>query len=125
MFTPAPESSRRAASPLKAVPKKRGRKPRASFAPPPADEETSQLLTPKPLVSNEPNQASKATKATITPDPPPANPIISNTEEDTTPVLESQPKPKPKPAAKITQIEVKVEAPIPEPETEPAPILDP
>ena len=121
MFTPAPESSRRAASPSKAVPKKRGRKPRASVAPPPTDEETSQLLTPEPSVSNEPDQASEATEATITPDPPPADPIMSNTEEDTTPVPESRPEPEPE----ITQMEVKVEAPVPEPETEPEPILDP
>ena len=125
MFTLALESSRRVALSLKAVPKKRRRKPRAFFAPPPADEETSQLLTPELLVSNKPNQASKATKATIILDLLLTNPIISNTKEDITPILESQPKPKPKPTTKIIQIEVKVEAPIPEPEIEPTPILDP
>ncbi|CAE7176469.1 hypothetical protein CFE70_005516 [Pyrenophora teres f. teres 0-1] len=124
MFTPAPESSRRAASPSKAVPKKRGRKPRASVAPPPA-EETSQLLTPEPSVSPEPDQAPEATEATITPGSPMADVVMGNTEEETTPVPEPQPEPQPEPAAEITQIETKEETPVPEPETEAEPIPDP
>ncbi|RMZ70545.1 nuclear condensin complex subunit smc4 [Pyrenophora seminiperda CCB06] len=120
LFTPAPESSRRAASPSKAVPKKRGRKPRASVAPPPV-EETSHLLTPEPSASPEPNQASEATEATITPDSPMADTIMGNTEEETTPV----PEPQPEPAAEITQIEAKEEMPVLEPEIEVEPIADP
>ena len=125
MFTSALESSRRVALSLKAIPKKYRRKPCAFFVLPSTNKETSQLLIPKPLVSNKLNQASKATKATITLDPLPANPIISNTKEDITPILESQPKPKPKPTTKIIQIEVKVEASILELEIEPILILDP
>ncbi|KAA8622587.1 Smc Chromosome segregation ATPase [Pyrenophora tritici-repentis] len=130
MFTPAPESSRRAASPSKAVPKKRGRKPRASVAPPPA-EETSQLITPEPSVSPEPDQApeaaevTEATEATITPGSPMEDVVMGNTEEETTPVPEPQPEPQPEPAAEITQIEAKEETPVPEAETEVEPIPNP
>ena len=125
MFTSTLKSSRRVALPLKAIPKKYRRKPYTSFALPSTNKETLQLLIPKPLVSNKLNQASKATKATITLDPLPTNSIISNTKEDTTPILESQPKPKPKPTTKIIQIEVKIEASMLELEIEPILILDP
>ncbi|KAF1837975.1 condensin subunit Cut3 [Decorospora gaudefroyi] len=107
MFTPAPESARQP-SPSKAVPRKRGRKPRASVAAAPA-EETSQLLTPEPSVSPEPDQASDGT---ITPGRPLAEMTNDSIMSEQTPVPE--PEATLEPAAEVTQIEAKEETPVPE-----------
>ena len=126
MPAPAVESSR-AASPSKAMPKKRGRKPRSSVAPVPEPvEETSQLLTPEPSVSPEPEQASEATVVASSPQ---ADADGDTVMEDRTPTPEPQPEPeleaKPEPAAETTQIEPKEETPIPEPDVEARPLEQP
>ncbi len=109
MLTPAPESARRP-SPSKDVPKKRGRKPRASIAAAPV-EEGSQLLTPEPSVSPEPELEQSEALSTLQAD------TTNGSIEEHTPVSE--------PAVEITQIEVKQEAHVPEPKTEPEPIQEP
>ncbi|EUC35284.1 hypothetical protein COCCADRAFT_91121 [Bipolaris zeicola 26-R-13] len=112
-----------ASSPPKAMPKKRGRKPRASVAPVEPVEESSQLLTPDPSVSPEPEQASETT---IAPSSPQADVDGDTIMTDAAPVPEPQPEiepeteleAKPEPVAEVTQIEAKEETPIPEPEVE-------
>ncbi|CAO2656293.1 Nn.00g050960.m01.CDS01 [Neocucurbitaria sp. VM-36] len=117
LFTPAPEGAR-PPSPSKAVPKKRGRKPRASIAANPT-EEGSQLLTPEPSISPEPEPAN-------VPGTPLAD-ITSSTLNEQTPAPELAPQPasEPEPTADITQLPETNEAPIPEPQTEPEPIPEP
>ena len=120
LFTPAPEGPR-PPSPSKTAPKKRGRKPRVSVAAMPA-EEGSQLLTPEPSVSPEPEPSN-------VPGTPLAD-ITSSTVNEQTPAPEPEPEPEPElaprpvPIADITQLEVKEEAIIPEPQTEPEPELE-
>ncbi|USP73151.1 hypothetical protein yc1106_00425 [Curvularia clavata] len=116
----------RASSPSKAMPKKRGRKPRASVAPEPVDE-SSQLLTPEPSASPEP-EPEQTSEATIAPGSPQADVDGDTIMADAAPVpqpqAESEPEPepepeaKPEPVAEITQIEAKEETPIPEPNVE-------
>jgi structural maintenance of chromosome 4 len=135
LFTPAPETTR-PPSPSKAVPKKRGRKPRVSAVVVPLEED-SQLLTPEPSISPEPEPTSEAAidvsgsplddTTSIT-----ANEQVSDTHiaDMTQSTLDdddhtSVPTPAPEPAAEITQIEVKEEAPIPEATTEPASYPEP
>ncbi|KAF1946674.1 condensin subunit Cut3 [Clathrospora elynae] len=110
LFTPAPEGPS-PPSPSKSVPKKRGRKPRVSVAISPPAEESSQLLTPEPSASPEPEAASEAT---VTPGTPLADITNDNTIDERTPV----PEPAPEPVAAITQIEAKEETPVLEPQTE-------
>jgi structural maintenance of chromosome 4 len=142
-LTPATERTTRAASPSKAVPKKRGRKPRASVAAPPA-EDTSHLLTPEPSISPEP-EVEQASEATLTPHSPLAN-STDNTADDTTndtadeatndaasdvtmtdrtPEPAPVPEPTPEPVAEVTQIEAKEETPLPEPKVEVEPLPEP
>ncbi|KAH7095089.1 condensin subunit Cut3 [Paraphoma chrysanthemicola] len=125
VFTPAPEKTR-AASPIKAEPKKRGRKPRASVVAAPV-EEGSQLLTPEPSISPEPepepepvSEVTDATDATEVPGTPLAD-ITQSTLNEQTPVAT----PAPEPAAEVTQIEVKEETPVPEAVIEPEQISEP
>jgi len=126
LFTPAPET-KRPQSPSKTVPKKRGRKPRASAVVVPVEQD-SQLLTPEPSISPEPEPASEVTDVPGTPlagittstvnEEAPGTPIADITQstlDDQTPV----PTPAPEPAAEITQIEVKEDTPVPEATTEP------
>lgn len=132
LFTPAPETAR-PASPSKAVPKKRGRKPRASAVVVPVEED-SQLLTPEPSLSPEPEPVSEAADAA---DSTLADTTSGTVEEESpaTPIADNRrgalaeqsplPTPAPEPAAEVTQIEVKEEAPIPEAATEPAPVSQP
>jgi structural maintenance of chromosome 4 len=126
LFTPAPEGAR-PPSPSKIAPKKRGRKPRASVAAAPVDED-SQLLTPEPSVTPEPEptvvaEPEQDTEMTDAPGTP-----LAEATEDTldvqTPVAKQEPEFAPKPQAEITQIESKEETPIPEAETEPAPAVE-
>lgn len=130
LFTPAPETTR-PPSPSKAVPKKRGRKPRASAVVVPVEED-SQLLTPEPSISPEPEPSSEAavdvsgtplddtTSITVNeqnPDTPIADITQTTLDDDEhTPV----PTPAPESAAEVTQCEVKAEAPILEATAEPA-----
>lgn len=130
LFTPATERSTRPPSPSKTVPKKRGRKPRASLVTP-SIEEDSQLLTPEPSISPEPEAASEVT---ITPGTPLSD-ITSSTLNEQTPVPEPKPEseqvaesmeiedrdptPVPEPVAEVTEIQDREQTPVPEPKTEP------
>ncbi|KAH7345973.1 RecF/RecN/SMC N terminal domain-containing protein, partial [Pyrenochaeta sp. MPI-SDFR-AT-0127] len=119
LFTPAPESAR-PPSPSKTVPKKRGRKPRASLAIA-TPEEGSQLLTPEPSISPEPEP--ELLKAPGTP----LADITSNTVNEQTPAPKITPEVTPQPVAEISHIGVKEETPTPESQTElePPPELQP
>ncbi|KAI4634722.1 hypothetical protein J4E83_002042 [Alternaria metachromatica] len=144
-LTPATERTTRAASPSKAVPKKRGRKPRASVAAPPA-EDTSHLLTPEPSISPEP-EVEQPSEATVTPSSPLAD-STNDTADDATndmvddptsdaasdvtmtdrtpePAPAPVPEPVPEPVAEVTQIEAKDESPVPEPKVEVEPLSEP
>jgi structural maintenance of chromosome 4 len=127
LFTPGSESAR-PASPSKAVPKKRGRKPRASLATPPA-KDSSQLPTPEPSVTPEHTSATivesateieEATEITDVSETPRAD-----TTESTLHAHTPQPEPTPEPVAEVTQIEIEEEAPVPEAATEPASAPEP
>lgn len=112
LFTPAPESAR-PPSPSKTVAKKRGRKPRASLAAAAVDE-GSQLLTPEPSISPEPEHVNA-------PGTPLAD-ITNSTVNEQMPAFEPTPEVVPDPAAEIIQPEVKEEAAALEPPTELEPV---
>jgi structural maintenance of chromosome 4 len=121
-FTPAPESAR-APSPSKVVPKKRGRKPRASVAVAPVEED-SQLLTPEPSISPEPEHAAEVSEAPGTPLADITNSTLNEQTIVPEPELETAMEidPAPEPLAQVTQIEAKEETPIPEAKTEIEPV---
>jgi structural maintenance of chromosome 4 len=115
LFTPAREGAR-PPSPSKTVPKKRGRKPRASVVTAPVEED-SQLLTPEPSLSPEPEPMSEITDV---PDTPLAD-TTDSTMNDQTPV----PSPTLEPHAEVTEVVIKEEQTVPEADTDPEPIPEP
>jgi structural maintenance of chromosome 4 len=137
LFTPAAEGAR-PPSPSKAVPKKRGRKPRASVVAAPVNED-SQLLTPEPSVTPEPEPTEVAEADTTTESEPtevaepdtttditetPGTPIADVTEstlDAQTPRAEPklEPEPASEPLAKVARVEEKEETPVPKAEPEP------
>jgi structural maintenance of chromosome 4 len=124
LFTPAPEGAR-PPSPSKSVPKKRGRKPRASIVAAPVEED-SQLLTPEPSVTPEPEPATipaseleLATEITEAPSTPRTE-ATDSTLDLQTPGSE----PTPEPLAQVTQSVIKEELQPHETEMEPETIVD-
>ncbi|KAF1920585.1 RecF/RecN/SMC [Ampelomyces quisqualis] len=121
LFTPAQEVAR-LPSLAKSVPKKRGRKPRASVAA--SDVEvSSQLPTPQPSVTPEPeptivSEADTAIRTTTITETPATDEMESTLDADT---------PAPQPASEslthATQIELEEETPVPTTEAGPEAVL--
>ncbi|KAL6709461.1 Structural maintenance of chromosomes protein 4 [Coniothyrium glycines] len=122
LFSPAPENDS-VAEPTKPVPKKRGRKPRASVAEVPV-QETSQLLTPEPSISPEPEPASEISEATIIPAEP-LSELSESALNEQTPVPEAPATPRTESKAEATQLEDGHQTPVPEPEVELESALEP
>ena len=115
-LTPAPERAR-PSSPSKAIPKKRGRKPRVSAAAAGVVAEDSQLLTPEPSVSPEPEPEPESEPEPMEVSSTPTADTTCSSADEQTVVME--------PAAEDTQITIKQEIPVEKPKMEPEQLPEP
>ncbi|KAI8939318.1 hypothetical protein NX059_003108 [Plenodomus lindquistii] len=140
LVTPAKESDR-ATSPVKALPKKRGRKPRASVAES-VVEETSQLITPEPSASPEVSRLKDQSGDTVMTGTPlrditssslnEQTPVQASAEESVADVTHSDDGERtpraagtPEPVAEVTQIRDQSPTPVPEPAVDPETLAEP